>query len=186
MSDNDTDEPDLGAEVIPISPRKASPDQGLTVVRHYGVRSCSHENVDLDYDKRTAECRACQAPLDPFDTLVKFGQQWDRFRSDQERCHREIKAAESRIELLERLENNARARAKRRFDDVPSKNAMDSFLDGRLYAWHQAGRVEIRWDVRGKSLTPTQTREVCRSLLKLAREAEKPVRFDPETGEQLR
>ncbi len=185
MSD-ELDPPELGAEVIPIRPRKAPPDQGLTVVRNYAGRSCHHDNVDLDYEKRTAECRSCRAPLDAFDTLVKFGQKWDRFRSDHERCRNEIKGYESRIELLKRQENNARSRAKRLFDDVPSKQQMHEMLDGRIWMWVYGARVELRFDQRAKSLTPQQARDVARQLLKYAREAEKPFTIDKETGEEIR
>lgn len=177
-----SDELEPGGELIQLRPRVAPPDQGLTVVYSKHPR-CAHAAVDLDDNARKAECRYCKAPLDPFDVLVEFGRKWDRFRNDKQRCENEIKGAESRIEMLERSEKNARSRARRMFDDLPSKDEMQEMLDGRLYMWMSYKKDRIELGINRKSLTPHQAREVDRSLLKLARECEKPHVMDPGTGE---
>lgn len=161
--------PDLGAEVIQLRPRIAA-DQGLTVVR--GSNHCGHRAMTLDSDLRAVTCRSCKAPLDAFDSLLYFARQWDHFREDRDRCQREIKASQSRLELLERREKNARARARRLFDDLPDKQEMDELLNGRLYMWAQDGQIQLA--AARKALTAAQARDVARALLKAARACEKP------------
>lgn len=168
MTDVDDPNAELGAEVIQLRPR-VSPEQGLTVVR--GSSSCGHRSVTLDPDRRAVSCRFCTAPLDAFDSLLHFARRWDSFREDRDRCQREIKASESRIELLKRTENNARARARRQFDAVPDKHEMDCLLNGHLYMWVQDGLLHLASN--RKALTAEQCRDVARALLKAARECEK-------------
>lgn len=168
MTDVDDPNTELGAEVIQLRPRVPA-DQGLTVVR--GSSHCGHRSMTLDSDLRAVTCRSCKGPLDAFDSLLYFARQWDRFREDRDHCQREIKASESRLDLLKRKENNARARAKRQFDDLPSKNEMDSLLDGHLYMWVRDGLLHVAFN--RKALTAEQCRGVARALLKAARECEK-------------
>lgn len=162
------DPPDLGAEVIQLRPRVPM-DQGLTVV--HGSKYCGHRAVGLDDKLRSVYCRSCKAPLDAFDALLYFARSWDTFREDKERCERDIKAAQSRLDLLERNERNARARARRIFNDVPDKGDMDRQLGGRLYAWERDGRIVL--GMNQLDMTAAQARDVARQLLKLARQSEK-------------
>jgi hypothetical protein len=155
-------------KVIPLRPSSDEP-QGLAVVRSGNF--CSHEYSILDDVLRTVRCKRCDALLDPFDTLLKWARTWDRYRDDRERCRREIAAAESRLAVLDRNERNARARARRAFDDLPDKNAMTSLVDGNIYVWADGGRVEL--GTNRKSMTPEEARAAARGLMRLAAQAEK-------------
>lgn len=80
-----------------------------------GKIECSHwrRGVLLNSEQRTVECRACAAKLDPYDALAQIVKTWDQIRSDFERARVETQDTNLRLEVLLRLEKNARERLKR-------------------------------------------------------------------------
>lgn len=74
---------------------------------------CQHKPVMVDERRRCAYCGTCKAPLDPFAELLKIANQHDRHASDIKHKKEEINGAQARLDLLKRLENNARARLRK-------------------------------------------------------------------------
>lgn len=74
---------------------------------------CAHASRLVCHYARTVECKKCGAKLDPFDVLMEVARDHNRWETSYRTLAADIRAAESRIKLLKRLEENARARAKR-------------------------------------------------------------------------
>lgn len=83
--------------------------------RKPGESPCTHwrTGVDLDEEQRTVHCRKCDAKLDPFDAFMAMVKSWDRVRADFTTARTEIQETRLRLEVLQRLEKNARERLKR-------------------------------------------------------------------------
>ena len=163
----DVSDPPEPAPVIPLR-APATLGSELKVVR--GGNHCQHRRVLVDENKRSAECGDCKAQLDPFHELLRVAQRHERVGYELAAARRETKALQSRIELMKRIESNARSRVKRVVGSVPDKQDLDDLLDGVLRAWVREGRVVL---VERKVFTPTEARDAARQLLKRAREAEK-------------
>lgn len=145
MSDDDT----TGGEIIdlPTQPVDIRPKADLPfrlIVNRSGPY-CSHQTKEVDHYRRTVTCtqKGCGAVLDAFDVLNDFAAEYEGFEKHYQRVKADIKAAEARIELLKRLENNARSRAKR-LGVSGSRYEHDSLL-------HYARRVLNR-DVKADEL----------------------------------
>ncbi len=113
MSDDETPPDNLVA--LPEKPRELRRKDDLPfqlVVNNTGAH-CSHVSRHVDARRRTVSCGECGAPLDTFGVLLDVAQDHDRFAQSLRRARIDSRAAEDRIELLKRLESNARARAKR-------------------------------------------------------------------------
>lgn len=156
-------------EPAPVIPLRAPATLGseLKVVR--GGNHCQHRRVLIDDNKRTVECGDCKALLDPFAELSKVAHRHERIAYELSSAKRETKALQGRIELMKRLESNARSRLKRHVDELPSRYDLDSLMCGTLAAWEREGRVII---AEPRVLTPAEAREAAKRLVKLAREAE--------------
>jgi hypothetical protein len=165
----DVSEPPEPAPVIPLR-APVTLGSELQIVRGGGY--CGHRRVLIDDNHRTVECGDCNALLDPFAELSKVAHRHERIAFDLKAAKRETKALTSRVDLLKRIENNARARLKRLVGELPTKQDFDDLLDDTLRAWSHDGRVMFG----GKALTPDGAREAARHLNKLAREAEEATR----------
>lgn len=156
-------------EPAPVIPLRAPATLGseLKVVR--GGNHCAHRRVLIDDNKRTVECGDCNALLDPFQELSKVAHRHEHIAYELKAARRESKALHGRIDLMKRLEANARSRIKRLVGEVPDKQALDDLLDGTLRGWARQGRVLI---AERKIFTPSEARDAARQLIKLAREAE--------------
>ncbi len=157
-------------EPAPVIPLRAPATLGAELKIKRGGGHCQHRRVLVDENKRTAECGDCKALLDPFQELLNVARRHERIGYELGAAKRETKALQSRIELMKRLEANARARLKRVVGDVPDKQDLDDLLDGTLRAWVRQGRVVI---VERKVFTPSEARDAARDLIKRAREAER-------------
>ena len=76
-------------------------------------KPCLHHKTVIDRWQRRVTCKTCDATLDPFDVLLGLAQESARYSEDLARTKAEIRGASSRLELLKRLEQNARARVKK-------------------------------------------------------------------------
>ncbi len=162
----DTSDPPEPAPVIPLR-APATLGSELTVVR--GGNYCQHRQVLIDDNKRTVECGSCGALLDAFKELSNVAHRHERIAQELAAAKRETKALTGRIDLMKRVESNARARLKR-FGEVPSRYQFNELLEQTLRAWERDGKVIIS---QVQVLTPDGARDAARRLLKLAREAEK-------------
>jgi polyhydroxyalkanoate synthesis regulator protein len=77
-----------------------------------------------------------------------------------------------RIQELERLERNARARVRKRTGSAPDKNDLDESLNGPLRVWEEDGRVHV-WTPAMKIFTPDEADRAAEDIKRVAWEARK-------------
>ena len=82
------------------------------IVNRHG-KYCDHRPVELDTERRGVTCKDCGASLDPFDTLLRYAREHERVARDLKDTSTDAKGAHARLELLERLERNAKGRLRR-------------------------------------------------------------------------
>lgn len=119
-----TNEPDLSNVVVPLR-FSDEPDPGVKLVVNNTGPLCIHRLVEVEESARRVTCRDCGAPLDPFDALLKIADNGKRLAGWLAWHRQQIKAALGRIEVLKRLEQNARQRVKRTGVVVPMKHQLD-------------------------------------------------------------
>jgi hypothetical protein len=88
----------------------------VTIKPHDGpTYECRHAftGTYVKREQRTVHCRKCDAQLDPFTVLLEIAQDHDRVRNDFTRGRQETIETQTRLEVLKRLERNARERLKR-------------------------------------------------------------------------
>jgi hypothetical protein len=111
-SDSDTD----NVVDLPIKPTELRPTQTSTLylaVDRTRGKFCMHDSILVCEKQREVECAHCGAQLFAFDALLKIAQDHERWNSDSRHLKTEIHAARHRLEMLKRLEANARARCKK-------------------------------------------------------------------------
>jgi hypothetical protein len=97
---------------LPLELRpKNTADLHLVVKRDSNY--CLHRPVIVDERKRCVYCATCKAPLDPFAELLKVANEHERYRNDMQEKKAETKGAQARLDLLNRLETNTRARLRK-------------------------------------------------------------------------
>jgi hypothetical protein len=75
---------------------------------------CQHKNVTLVEDSHKLICRDCDAEVDPFAFLIRLTADWERWVGIRKEAERRARLAVARLEETLRLEQNARARVRRR------------------------------------------------------------------------
>ncbi len=110
-----TDEPPDNVRKLPAPVAELRPKEtalySVSIKRE--AEPCAHHKSLVDDIARTVKCAKCGAPLDPFDRLFKLALEHDRRVSDAKHSRAELAALQKRIEMLERIESNARARLRR-------------------------------------------------------------------------
>jgi hypothetical protein len=107
MTDS-VDEPD---NVIQLRPEQPTASLALHINREGPY--CKHRTVDLVAKRRSVVCRGCGAPMDPFDVLLRMCSEADNLLNWERHKKSELKALDSRIKVLKRIESNAKSRLKR-------------------------------------------------------------------------
>lgn len=156
-------------------------DPGLVLIVDNTGPRCPHDEIHVREGDRTVRCGKCSAVLDAFNELYRVSKSFDRIYGSWRRYRADIVAMEKRIELLQRLEKNARARCKRAGVEVPDKWHLDAALDGRLGAWIHEGKVWVSLGVGGRSkgFSVDELRREARNLLRLAEELERESHKEP-------
>jgi hypothetical protein len=102
---------------------------------------CRHYAKTVDSQRRKVTCATCEAELDPFDSLLAVANEHERVGRDLNNVRREIRGAESRLALLKRLEDNARARCKK-LDVKASRQHLDRLVQ---LAKEHGSRIRDKW-----------------------------------------
>jgi hypothetical protein len=112
---------------LPLELRpKNTADLHLVVKRDSNY--CLHRPVIVDERQRCVYCATCKAPLDPFAELLKVANQHERHLDDMKRKKVETSGALARLDVLKRMESNARARL-RKLGVKTSYYWLDGILD---------------------------------------------------------
>ncbi|HET9954137.1 MAG TPA: hypothetical protein VFQ61_06520 [Polyangiaceae bacterium] len=136
-----------------MTQQQKPPEESATVVQHptalrpktdlpfelivnRGGPVCYHDRRIVDSTLREVRCAACKASLDPIAVLTSIAQDHERYSRALKNARTECNAAEARIQLLKRLEANARARA-RRAGVSASKSHLDALV--RFMSEHLQG-----------------------------------------------
>lgn len=114
-TDNDIPKSSDNVVDLPSRPTELRPPGSIfaeLVVDNTG-KHCQHYPVIVDRYQRRAYCGTCKAPLDAFDELLRLAQSNARIAEERASAKVEVRAAEERLKLLRRLEQNAKARVKK-------------------------------------------------------------------------
>lgn len=100
---------------LPTKPTDLRPPGSIfaeLVVDNTG-KHCQHYPVHVDDRQRRVYCGTCDAPLDAFDELLRVARKHAGIAASRAHATAEVRAAQERLKLLKRLEQNAKARAKK-------------------------------------------------------------------------
>lgn len=123
MTSTDDKIPPEPSNVTQLRPPKPAPK--LTIIHE--ARFCFHDTWQVNENRRIVKCGRCGAELDPVSVISSIARDWQRITLAQKHAKDEIRTVSARLKLLERLESNARARAKRQGIKT-SKDQLDQLV----------------------------------------------------------
>jgi hypothetical protein len=115
MSDDDIPKPPDNVVELPTKATELRPPGSIfaeLIVDNTG-KYCQHHPVHVDDRQRRVYCGTCNAPLDAFDELLRVARKHEGIAHARAQATAEVRAAEARLKLLKRLEQNAKARVKK-------------------------------------------------------------------------
>ena len=127
------------ADDINLTDRTPAP--GLRAVRD---RRCSHQRMSVNANARRLTCDGCGAELDPYKALATIAHNSEKVRQWSDAAT----LAAKRLNEIERLDRNARARLKNLGEEAPAKKEIEEELCGELSAWIEEGAVCV-WMWKG-------------------------------------
>lgn len=98
-----------GGEVIELNFRKVADDLAVPFTVIGGANKCEHDvSFVVDVDKRIVECGKCKEPVNAFDVLTWYADNWKRLRQDFLDARRDIAIAKGEVERALRDRANVR------------------------------------------------------------------------------
>ena len=79
----------------------------------FSVDKCTHRKTTLDLTAHRMYCSDCEQELDCFDWIVDYSRKWRRFNTEYRQAIKQADEARQRVDDLERVEKNAKARIRK-------------------------------------------------------------------------
>lgn len=152
---------------LPTTPQPIRPggSASLELIVNRHSKHCGHRPVELDTELRRVTCRDCDASLDPFDALLRYAREHEQVARDLRDTSTDAKGAHARLELLKRLEGNAKSRLRHLGIRHLPEHRLD-WLVKQTQERYPGASIDRRWvDDSLQDLAPTERLRVALKML---------------------